>query len=364
MYSRVLVTGGAGFVGASVALAIRDHHPGTAVMALDNLHRRGSELNLERLQRAGVVFVHGDVRSPEDLSSLPHEPDLIVECSAEPSVLAGYGSSPEYLVQTNLIGCYNCLELARRVQADFFFTSTSRVYPIHRLNQIALTEEETRFSVAPEQVLPGISQHGIGEEFPLDGARSLYGMTKFCAELMLEEYADAYGIRYIIDRCGLLTGPWQMGKSDQGVIVLWIASHYFQRELAYIGYGGCGKQVRDFLHIEDFCELILDQLRNFSSYQGQRFNVGGGVSCSVSLREATALAAEVTGNTVPIAGVAANRPVDVPLYISDCRRVSAVTGWMPRRDARTTFSDIHAWLRSEERRVKPVLLATLARAGA
>src|SRR3712207_8892839 len=109
----VLVTGGAGFVGANLAIALAQRLAGARVVAFDNLSRRGSELNLPRLREAGVEFVHGDVRAQEDLLGVG-EIDALVECSAEPSVMAGVGGSPDYLVQTNLVGAYHCLELARR----------------------------------------------------------------------------------------------------------------------------------------------------------------------------------------------------------------------------------------------------------
>src|SRR5665213_189586 len=146
-------------------------------------------------------------------------------------------------------------------------------------------------------------------------------MTKLAAELMIEEYADAFGLRFIIDRFGLLTGPWQMAKSDQGVIALWMAAHYFRRPLSYIGFGGSGKQVRDFLHVDDFCSLILDQVRNVPSYAGRRFNIGGGLTRSLSLRETTDLCKEITGNSIDIGSAADTRPADVRIYLSDSRFV-------------------------------------------
>lgn len=355
IYSRVLVTGGAGFVGSSVALALKRSSPQAWVTAFDNLHRRGSELNLGRLREGGVAFAHGDIRSLADLTSLPQPPDLIVECSAEPSAQAGYGGSPEYLIDTNLTGCYHCLELARRVKADFVFISTSRVYPYRRLNDLAFEEGPTRFRLSAKQTVPGASALGVSEDFPLEGPRSLYGMTKLAAELMVAEYADAYGIRYLIDRCGVLTGPWQMAKSDQGVIALWMAAHYFRRNLSYIGFDGSGRQVRDFLHIDDFCELLLEQIGNFETYQGRLFNVGGGLDFSLSLLETTPLCEEITGNHISITPVAQTRPADVRIYLTDHRRLSAVKGWRPRRDARATLSDIFNWIRGAEEQVKYAL---------
>src|ERR1700710_354996 len=135
MPHRVLVTGGSGFVGASLCLGLAERHPGWQITAFDNLKRRGSELNLPRLRAAGVRFVHGDVRAQGDLLALA-KVDAIVECSAEPSALAGVHDSPDYLIQTNLVGAYHCLELARRDQAQVVFISTSRVYPYGALDAL------------------------------------------------------------------------------------------------------------------------------------------------------------------------------------------------------------------------------------
>ncbi len=352
MHERILVTGGAGFVGSSVALALKRSLPQARITAFDNLHRRGSELNLSRLREAGVQFAHGDIRSQADLTGLPEMPDLIVECSAEPSAQAGYGGSPAYLIDTNLTGCYHCLELARLSKADFFFISTSRVYPYRRLNELAYEDGPERFHLSSEQSIPGAAGLGVSEDFPLDGARSLYGMTKLAGELLVAEYGDAYGIRYVIDRCGLLTGPWQMAKSDQGVIALWMASHYFRRNLAYIGFDGSGRQVRDFLHIDDFCDLLLEQISNMETYQGGLFNVGGGLPFSLSLQETTRLCEEITGNRLQIAAVAETRPADVRIYLTDHRRLTAMNGWRPRRDARATLRDIFEWIRGAEEQVR------------
>ncbi|BAY92058.1 MULTISPECIES: NAD-dependent epimerase/dehydratase family protein [unclassified Tolypothrix] len=353
MTRNILITGGAGFVGSALGIGLAQRYPDWKITALDNLKRRGSELNLPRLKQARIEFIHGDVRSSEDLDPLSLKPDLILECSAEPSVLAGY-TSPGYVLQTNLVGTINCLELARQTQADFIFLSTSRIYPIDYLNSLKFTEEKTRFQLLEQQPLPGVSSHGISEDFPLDKARSLYGTTKLASELLIAEYGEAYGLRTLINRCGVLTGPWQMGKVDQGVFALWMAFHYFQKPLKYIGYGGTGKQVRDFLHVSDLLDLIDLQIHNLEKLKGQTFNVGGGVNNTLSLYETTQICQEITGNKVPITSIPETRIGDVPIFITDSHKVMNATGWQPKKDAKMTLTEIYEWIAKFEQQVSDI----------
>jgi CDP-paratose 2-epimerase len=345
--TKLLVTGGAGFVGANLAIGLAERHPGWEVVALDNLHRRGSELNLTRLRDAGVAFVHGDVRERADLDAVG-EIGALIECSAEPSVLAGLGGDLEYLVHTNLVGAFNCLDLARTHGAQLVFLSTSRVYPLKALRSIGLEEAETRFELAAAQELEGVSLDGISERLPLDGARTPYGATKLAAELLIAEYVDAFGLRAVVDRCGVLAGPWQMGKVDQGVFTHWVLSHYFDLPLSYIGFGGTGKQVRDLLHVDDLLELIDEQLAAPDEWAGEVVNVGGGRACSLSLLETTALCRELTNHDLPITASEAEREGDVPVFIADCSRLHARTAWRPTRGPRETLGDIVDWVEQHE----------------
>ena len=340
---RVLITGGAGFVGGNLAIGLAGAHPDWEIVALDNLHRRGSELNLPRLEAAGVGFARGDVRSPDDLAAAGPV-DALVECSAEPSVLAGVGESPDYVVHTNLVGAYNCLEHCRRHDAQLVFLSTSRVYPVRHLRALALEESETRFVVARDQALPGISAEGIAETFPLDGARTFYGATKLAAELLVAEHRETYGVRAVVDRFGVIAGPWQMGRVDQGIVAHWVIAHHFGRPLQYLGFGGSGKQVRDVLHVADVVTLIDRQLQEPERWDGVVANAGGGLERSLSLRELTDLCRELTGRETRVDGDGADRPGDVPLYVSDQRKLEGLTDWRPQRDVRTIVADVAAWV--------------------
>jgi CDP-paratose 2-epimerase len=338
---RILITGGAGFVGSNLALAAKANFPDAEIVCMDNLYRRGSELNVPRLEKAGVKFHRGDVREPNTFPPGPF--DFLVECSAEPSVLAGQDGSPDYLFQTNLVGAYHCLEKARQWKSKFIFLSTSRVYPIARLEAHPWREEATRFSWE-DHGTNGITSRGVAEAVDLNGARSLYGYTKLSAEQLIEEYRATYGLQAVINRCGVIAGPWQFGKVDQGVASLWVLSHHFRRPLSYIGYGGTGKQVRDFLHVDDLCDLLVEQILDFDQWNGWLGNVAGGLANTASLCELTALCEEITGKKISIASVPANRPSDLRLFLGDCTKLFARTAWRPKRDVRRIICDIGDWV--------------------
>jgi CDP-paratose 2-epimerase len=352
---RVLVTGGAGFVGANLSIALAERHRDWKLVAFDNLHRRGSELNVLRLREAGALFVHGDIREPADLDEVG-ELDAIVECSAEPSVMAGRGSDADYVVRTNLLGAHHCLELARRQQAQLVFLSTSRIYPVEQQNALNYSVSETRFELEADQPFQGVSTRGISERFPLDGARTLYGATKLAAELLITEYASAFGLRTVIDRFGVVAGPWQMGKVDQGVFTHWVLSHYFRRPLTYFGYGGGGKQVRDLISIDDAVDLIEQQLLEPDQWAGFLGNVGGGPAISLSLLETTELCRQLTGNEIGITGDPETRPGDVPIYLSDCELLYERTDWRPNRRPHEILEAIFLWVNDNERVVERVLV--------
>lgn len=351
---RVLVTGGAGFVGSNLALMLKRDEPATEVVVFDNLRRRGSELALARLSASGVAFVHGDVRSLDDLATAGRF-DLLLECAAEPSVHAGYGDSPAYVVQTNLGGTINCLEAARRHGADVVFLSTSRVYPIARLRNLPLERCGDRLDLPADAQGAGWSAAGIAADFPLDGSRSIYGATKLASELLVQEYEALYGLRTIVNRCGVLAGPWQMGKVDQGFVVLWAARHLYGGRLSYSGFGGEGLQVRDVLHVADLYDLLRIQLADLDRLRGRVFNVGGGRECSVSLAELTGACAARAGRRLVIGGDPDTRAMDIPWYVTDNAMATAATGWTPRRSVDVLLDNVFAWLSEHRDTLAPIL---------
>lgn len=342
-------------MGSNLAIKLKAKYPDYKIVALDNLKRRGSELNLVRLRDSEVAFVHGDIRNKEDLYFEKERFDLIIDASAEPSVLAGITSPVDQVINNNLTGTVNILELARKHGAAFVFLSTSRIYPVATLEQVRFTEEETRFRWLDEQELPGVSSAGVTEHFPLGGSRTFYGATKLASELLIQEYQAHSGVKAIINRCGVITGPWQMGKVDQGVVVLWVARHLFKGQLGYFGYGGEGKQVRDLLHVNDLFDLIDYQIHHLDAVDGGIFNAGGGVDCSVSLQELTHLCEKYTGNTLNIVRQKENRVADIRVYLTDNSFVQKVTGWAPKYTPDKIIEEITGWIIANEKDLKPIL---------
>ena len=351
---HLLITGGAGFVGSNLAIKFKTKYPQYKITCLDNLKRRGSELNLTRFREHDIHFIHADIRNPEDLTEVENF-DCLIDASAEPSVLAGITSPVAQVVNNNLLGTVNCLELAKKHQATFIFLSTSRVYPIQTLEKLNYTETNTRFEWSDDQTIPGVSSQGVTEDFPLTGSRSFYGATKLASELLIQEYHTLAGLKTIVNRCGVITGPWQMGKVDQGVVVLWVARHFWKKSLKYIGYGGLGKQVRDMLHIQDLFDLVDMQVHNPDTWNGKMFNVGGGHPVSFSLQELTQLCQQVTGNKINIEKEPVNRPADLRIYLTDHSKITNFVSWQPKITSLEIISDIFDWLQNNEKTLKPIL---------
>lgn len=351
---KVLITGGCGFVGSNLAMYLTDHHRDVEIHCADNLSRRGSELNVRRLVARGIKFLYCDVRNQSDVNALPPS-DLLIDASAEPSVLAGISTSGKHVLDNNLTSTFNILEWCVKSGSRLLFLSTSRVYPIAKLNAANFSETATRFQLTDQQNEGGISAEGVTEEFSMTGYRSLYGATKYASELLIEEYIQYYHLEAIINRCGMLSGPWQMGKADQGVVALWLARHYYKSPLSYFGFGGKGKQLRDVLHIEDLCNLISKQISQWDSGKNQTFNVGGGLSNTISLLELTLKSQDITGSDIPIGSVEENRPADIRIFVTHSEKVQKAFQWRPQLNVDRVLTDTYNWIHSHATELQSIL---------
>lgn len=161
-----------------------------------------------------------------------------------------------------------------------------------------------------------------------------------------------FDFKYVINRFGVIAGPWQFGKVDQGVFSLWMLAHYFKKDLKYIGFGGKGKQVRDLLHVDDLCKLIEWEILNFDNINEEIFNAGGGNDISLSLLETTKLCEKITGNKISITANPLNRPGDIKIYITDNSYVTEKTNWKPEKSSEEILVDIFNWIKENEKFLK------------
>jgi len=330
---KFLITGGAGFVGSNLAFHLSEE--GHEVVCLDNLVRRGSEFNISELKEKGIKMIHGDIRNPEDLVPVEQfKPDVVLECAAQPSAIDGY-ANPMYDITNNTYGLVNVLEYCRKVDAGLIFWSTNKVYSGKLCNSVPFWEDKTRLrwkdpgnSISATTVLPGWSMNGFNEALDVNGGdHSIYGVSKLASDVICQEWSDSFDIPVIINRFSCLYGPRQFGKVAQGWMVWFVIAKLLGEPLAFYGFNG--KQVRDYLHVQDLGDLILKQSKAIDGHRGSYYNVGGGIENTISLRELDDLLIQLMKIESPI-GTGPERRADQRIYISDIGRVCNEFDWKPK----------------------------------
>ena len=340
---KIIIAGGAGFVGSSVALFLNKNINNSKIYIVDNLIRKGSKLNLKRIENNEIEFINADLSKPSSFRLLP-KAKIFIDAAADPSILAGINSPTVNLINNNLITTLNSLEWCIENQSKLIFLSSNRVYPFDKLSNIKFFEKETRFSWYNSMNIKGLSENGISEELPIDGIRSLYGSSKYASENFINEYGYFKNLNFVINRFGIIGGPWQMGKFDQGILAYWIAAYIYNFPLKYIGYGGSGKQVRDIIHINDVCKLILSQIKNWKKINLNTYNIGGGFDNSISLFELNSIIREKTAIKKIIGKDLKNRDADIPVYFTDNSKIGKDIDWRPKISKNETIKDTIIWI--------------------
>ena len=275
-------------------------------------------------------MVHGDIRNASDLETLSPA-DWIIDAAANPSVMAGIDgkTSSRQLVEHNLMGTVNILELCRKWSSGMIMISTSRVYSIPALAGLKMMIRDKAFVPAPQSMkTDGMTPDGITEEFSARSPVSLYGATKLASENLALEYGSTYNLPVFVNRCGVLAGAGQFGKSDQGVFSFWIHSYCRRAPLRYIGFKGKGYQVRDCLHPLDLVALIRRQMVRPNATSVRVLNIGGGVANSMSLAQLSAWCAERFGPH-RIGVRPEKRPFDIPWLILNAEQARKIWKWKP-----------------------------------
>jgi len=339
----ILVTGGAGFVGCHLVHDLLGDN--RKVTVLDSLSRRGSERNLEWLQRqhpdGDLRFVKGDVRDPPAVKSAAEDVDAIYHLAGQVAVTSSV-QDPRLDFEINALGTLNVLEAARQspCQPVVMFTSTNKVYG--GMEDVALVEKDTSYEYRD---LPD----GIPESRPLD-FHSPYGCSKGAADQYVRDYARIYGLRTVVFRMSCIYGPRQFGNEDQG----WLAHFIISAATgAPITIYGDGKQVRDVLFVEDLVRALRGAADKISITAGKVYNIGGGPSNTLSVwQEFGQLLAELSGEPVTVS-YQDWRPGDQPCYVSDIRNVGRDLGWTPAVDKRAGIRRLWEWVSSNKEVFRP-----------
>ena len=332
---KILITGGCGFVGTNLALFL--HSEGYKIDCLDNLSRKGSRYNYKLLRNKKIRNYKFDIYDYTKIQKLPKY-DLIIDCCAEAAVEVSK-KNIDGVINTNFLGTFNILKKAKKDKSKIIFLSTSRVYPIKNMTNII------RKKIISSKIK---IKKTFGENDNLQGPKTIYGLTKLSSEMLIEEFGYAFNLKFIINRCGVISGPLQFGKQDQGFVSLWIWGHLKKKKMKYIGYGGLGNQVRDVLHIDDLSELVNLQIKKINKINNKIFTVGGSKKSYTSLRELTDICEKITNNKIKFNKVSKTSIYDIPYFITDNKLVTKTYGWKPKRNILKVVSDTFLWLKNNE----------------
>jgi CDP-paratose 2-epimerase len=332
---RYLITGGAGFIGSNTADRLLA--AGHEVILLDNLSRRGSEVNLAWLKamHEGVLFLKEDVRDFAALKSAIGSigaPDVVLHFAAQVAVTSSV-TDPRTDFEINALGTLNLLEALRALELApiVLYTSTNKVYGA--LSQLGVVEERGRYRYAN---MP----KGVPETVQLD-FYSPYGCSKGAADQYVRDYYRIYGIPTIVFRNSCIYGPRQFGIEDQGWLAWFVIAATLGKPITIYGDG---KQVRDILYVDDLIDAMLLAITKWETTQGQVYNIGGGPGNSLAVwSEFQPILEGLMGREIS-AQFDDWRPGDQPVYISDISKARVDFGWVPIVSVDDGIARLYNWV--------------------
>lgn len=314
-----IITGGAGFIGCHAAARFRraGHH----VALVDNLSRRGARANLDWLGEQGIDdFIEADVRDARAMSDLlarHADADAVLHLASQVAVTTSV-LDPRDDFETNALGTFNVLEAVRNIaqgRPAVLYSSTNKVYG--NLEHVRIVERDGRYAYEGRPF-------GIDEAEPLD-FHSPYGCSKGAGDQYVRDYARIYGLRTVVFRQSCIYGTRQMGIEDQGWIAWLCAAATLGRPFTIYGDG---KQIRDTLWVDDLIDAYQRAFERIEAVRGEVFNVGGGPSNTLSLRELVAALGRKLGRRLDPA-YSDWRPGDQRVFVADIRKAGRVLGWKP-----------------------------------
>lgn len=327
----ILITGGAGFIGVNACLRFAEL--GWHVIALDNLSRKGSALNRQLLDRTErCSFVQANIVADRHaLRDVCESVDAVLHLAGQVAVTTSV-ADPRSDFEANALGTLNVLEACRlsSKKPTLLFASTNKVYG--GLEEHKASEDSTRYS------LPDLPE-GVSEREPLD-FHSPYGCSKGAADQYVRDYARLYNMNTVVFRQSCVYGPHQMGVEDQGWVAWFLIAAMLGKPVQVYG---TGKQVRDLLFVDDLIDAYVVALENIEAVSGKVFNMGGGMSNTLSLLEFLSHLKTDLDLSMDYS-FADWRPGDQPVFVSNNAAFTAATGWQPRTDVKGGIRQLHGWL--------------------
>lgn len=320
MAKRILITGGAGFIGSNYVSRLLER--GEKVTVFDNLSRPGARLNLEWLRSAygdqSFELIVGDVRDAKAIQDAAREASVIVHLAAQVAVTTSV-TKPREDFEINAQGTFNVLEAARASKKNpvVLYASTNKVYG--GMDDVKVVETATRYEY---EGLP----LGNPESQPLD-FHSPYGCSKGAGDQYVRDYHRIYGLPTVVLRQSCIYGTRQFGVEDQGWVAWFVIAAVTGRPISIYGDG---KQVRDILFVDDLLNMYDTAIANINRCAGQVYNVGGGPDKTIAIwTEFAPLLEKLAGKAIPISR-GDWRPGDQKVYISDIRKAERDLGWTPK----------------------------------
>ena len=336
MKKRILITGGAGFIGINATRHFLGK--GHEVTIFDNFSRKGTDHNVEKLNKDlpdMVRVVKGDVRYDRDLLEREvFEHDVVIHLAAQVAVTTSV-IDPRTDFETNALGTFNVLEAVRlsRNRPFVIYASTNKVYG--SLEALPVREADKSYRFVSEEH----HEYGVSELYPLD-FHSPYGVSKGVADQYTIDYSRIYGLKTVVFRQSCIYGSNQFGVEDQGWVAWFTIAAMLNRPITIYG---TGLQVRDILFVDDLVRLYELAIDNQDTVNGKAYNVGGGPKNMLSLKQLLEHM-DKKMEYRPKLSFADIRPGDQPVFVADIRRAKEDLGWEPEHGVETGIEKMHDWL--------------------
>jgi CDP-paratose 2-epimerase len=332
--SKVIVLGGAGFIGTNLCLSALEK--GMEVVIFDNLSRKGTDINLNLIRAKDaslVTFVRGDIRNADEVHALfaTHgDADMIFHLAGQVAVTTSI-VDPREDFEINLLGTLNILEGMRlnEIQAPLLYASTNKVYG--KMSGVEVVEQDTCYTYRDYP-------KGVTEDFPLD-FHSPYGCSKGGADQYVLDYARIYGLRTVVFRQSCIYGYYQFGIEDQGWVAWFTIASLFDLPITVFGNG---KQVRDILFVDDLIRAYWLALENIDITNGRAYNIGG-AQFRLSLIELLAFLEAHLGRKIPVATDEPRRG-DQKVFVADITKAQTEFGWSPQIDTQQGVKILAEWV--------------------